>query len=48
VPDTSPARHSRNGCAYKITRPFPAKSLYPTTPILPYQAEGHNLFVTFL
>jgi hypothetical protein len=35
VPDTSPARHSRNGCAYKITRPFPAKSLYPTAPILP-------------
>ena len=35
VPDTSPARHSRNGCTYKITRPFPAKSLYPTTPILP-------------
>ena len=35
VPDTSPARHSRNGCAYKITRPFPSKSLYPTTPILP-------------
>jgi hypothetical protein len=26
VPDTSPARHSRNGCAYKITRPFPAKA----------------------
>ena len=26
MPDTSPARHSRNGCAYKITRPFPAKA----------------------
>ena len=28
-------RHSRNGCTYKITRPFPAKSPYLTIPILP-------------
>ena len=32
VPNTSPACHSRNGCAYKITRPFLEKSLYPTIP----------------
>ena len=30
-----PARHSRNGCTYKITRPFPAKSPYLTILILP-------------
>jgi len=47
VPDTAPASHAGYGCPYKITRSFPAKSLYPITPILPYQVAGHNLFVTF-